>query len=582
MKQQSSHPMQRFLVVAAVLCTATPVAAQFQKVRASIERTMVEHDMPSVAVAVAKDGEIIWEAGFGWADRERRLPATEHTMYSLASISKPITATGLMVLVERGLIDLDRPINDYLGDAKVNGRAFDEAGATVLRVANHTAGLPLHYQFFYRDEPYRRPPMDETIRRYANLVTPPGERWNYSNLGYGILDYVIERISGRSFADFMREEVFVPLGLNRMSVHIGPGLDDFAATRYTADGTPYPFYDFDHPGASAVYSSAHDLARFGMFHLGSRLPDQRRILTRASIERMQQPLAPRDDGSSYGIGWVVRTNEPLKRVLHGGGMGGVSTMLTLLPDQNAVVVVLSNASSPVPNEIAREIFAVLAPDAADPHARDGATGNEVALSEEELSRYAGSYDFGVMKASVTADEGRLILRRPHESSRLIHTEGGRFFVEDEPSTHLTFESADGDVTAVLDSGEVSVRGTQISAGPIFSPLCGLGGTWSGRVDTYHGGLPIVMEIRETGEVFVRLGGQPWTVLDGAVLDDGTLRGTFAGDLGTEDVNRRPYTLRLEIKKRGTKLNGALIAMSLPGQWLGNALAHWIEIHRVEG
>ena len=146
--------------------------------------------------------------------------ATEHTMYSLASISKPVTATGLMVLVERKQIDLDRPVNDYLGAARVRGRAGDAALATVRRVANHSSGLPLHYQFFYADEPFRPPSMDETIRRYGNLVTIPGERYEYSNLGYGILDYVISRVSGRPYAEFMREEVFGKLGLTHTSVHV--------------------------------------------------------------------------------------------------------------------------------------------------------------------------------------------------------------------------------------------------------------------------------------------------------------------------------------------------------------------------
>src|SRR5438034_2341809 len=121
----------------------------FGAVRDLIRGRLVEQVVPSLAVAVARDGEILWEEGFGWADRENRVPATEHTMYSLASISKPITATGVMVLKERGKLDLDRPINDYLGEAKLKAWIGDAAEATVRRVANHTSGLPLHWHFFY-------------------------------------------------------------------------------------------------------------------------------------------------------------------------------------------------------------------------------------------------------------------------------------------------------------------------------------------------------------------------------------------------------------------------------------------------
>ena len=110
----------------------------------------------------------------------------------------------------------------------------------VRRVANHTSGLPLHYQFFYADEPYRVPPRDETIRRYGNLVTAPGEHYQYTNLGYGVLDYVIERTSGKRYADFMREEVFLPLGLTHTSIDIGPGLEPHQAIRYTPRGHADP------------------------------------------------------------------------------------------------------------------------------------------------------------------------------------------------------------------------------------------------------------------------------------------------------------------------------------------------------
>ncbi len=134
---------------------------QFDDIRDFIGAQLVERSLPSLAVAVVENGRVVWEEGFGWADREQRTPATAHTMYSLASVTKPFTATALMLLAEAGKIDLDRPANDYLGAAKLVGRAgADEA--TVRRVANHSAGLPLHYQFFYEDEAWVRPSFEET------------------------------------------------------------------------------------------------------------------------------------------------------------------------------------------------------------------------------------------------------------------------------------------------------------------------------------------------------------------------------------------------------------------------------------
>ena len=245
----------------------------FDSVKDLIEVILQTAGIPcSIAVDVAKDGQIRWEEGFGWANWDGRIKASPYTLYSLASITKPITATAIMLLHQQGRLDLDRPINDYLGAARVNARGWDERECTIRRILNHTSGLPLHYHFFYADEPYTRPPMDETIHRYANLVRAPGERYCYSNLGYGILDYVISRVSAKSYADFMQEELFQPLGMPHASVDIAPGLAKFAAERYGSDSVPYPFYVTDQPGGSAVFCSAHGLARFGMFHLKERLP----------------------------------------------------------------------------------------------------------------------------------------------------------------------------------------------------------------------------------------------------------------------------------------------------------------------
>jgi CubicO group peptidase (beta-lactamase class C family) len=348
------------VLLAAISIPAHALADRFEDIRAYIRSQLVEQSAPSLAVAVARDGKILWEEGFGWADREKRIEATPYTMYSLASITKPMTATGLMTLVQAGKVDLDKPINDYLGAARLRARVGDANDATVRRVANHTSGLPMYYQFFYADEPYEVPSMDETILRYGNLVRAPGETYEYSNLGYGVIDYVMERVAGVSYAEFMRREVFLPLGLTRTSVGIGPGLEPFAATRYGTDGLPIPFYDFDHRGASAVFSSAHDLVRFGMFHLKAHLRDQKPILSDASIDEMHRRTAgtPHD---GYGMGFDVSRRNNHEVVSHSGGMGGVHTQLQMFPSQQLVIVVLANSRTPLSSQVADRIAARLLP-----------------------------------------------------------------------------------------------------------------------------------------------------------------------------------------------------------------------------
>ena len=337
------------------------MADRFDDVRDLIRAALVERSLPSLAVAVVEDGRIVWEEGFGWAHRERRIAADAHTMYSLASVTKPLTATALMVLAQAGKIDLDEPVNAYLGAAKLNGRAWDARQATVRRVANHSAGLPLHYQFFYSDEAWPRPSMDETILRYGNLVTEPGARYQYSNLGYGVLDHVIARAASRDFATVMRREVFLPLGMLHSAIGVGPGLEPFAAARYGADGDRIPFYVTDHPGASEAFASAHDLARFALFHLKRPLDDQRRILPDAAIDEMHRGSSPDAGGGRYGVGFVDEMRDARRVGSHSGGMGGVSTLLRLFPDQGIATIVLCNASDPLAFEISERLAALLLP-----------------------------------------------------------------------------------------------------------------------------------------------------------------------------------------------------------------------------
>ena len=474
---------------------------QFNGVRELIRANLVEFSVPSLAVAVAQNGNILWEEGFGWADRENRVPANEHTMYSLASISKPITATGLMILKERGKLVLDRPINDYLGDAKLKAWVGNPDEATVRRVANHSSGLPLHYHFFHEDEPYRRPPMDETIRRYGNLVTAPGEKYQYANLGYGILDYVISRLSGKSYPDFMREEVFLPLDMTHTSVHIGPGLEKHQAVRYGSDGLPIPFYDFDHPGASAVFSSVHDLVRFGIFHLKAHLPDQKAILSDETIDEMQQPTADINDGNGYGVGWRVNENEMgYRSVRHSGGMGGVSTTLALIPSEKLAVLALANSSSSLPELVSKEILSVMLPE------------------------YAKNRELSENKQKQEKNE------------------------QQEPESS-------------------------------FKPEPELIGKWTGSVHTYKGDIPLTFWFKESGDVHAQLGDQLKTLLNDVNFKDGYLGGRMMGDIGTEDANRRPYHLHVNLKIRRQVLNGSMTAISLPGRRMGNALSHWMELKK---
>jgi len=327
--------------------------------RAEVQRLVDSARVPSVTIAVARNGTVLWEDAFGYADLEHQVPATPTTLYSLASISKPFTATAVMRLVEQGRIRLDEPVNRYLGGMRLTGRASDASGATVRRVLSHTSGLPLHYRFYYGGDT-ANVDIAQTIARYGILVFPPGAVYEYSNLGFGILGDVVAQVSGRSYESFMRDEVFRPLGLSNTTVSTGAGLTN-AAVRYDDEHRAIPFYDFDHRGASAVWSSADELVRFGMFHLKERLPGTTRPIADSTIDLMHRLATPGDTVRGYGLGWGIGRDLGEQLVQHTGGMPGVATMLSLYPADSVVIVVLSNQSSGIPGRIATELAAAVLP-----------------------------------------------------------------------------------------------------------------------------------------------------------------------------------------------------------------------------
>ena len=173
---------------------------------------------------------------------------------------------------------------------------------------------------------------------------------------------MIQRSSGRDYATFMKEEVFSPLGMNHTAVGLDPAQRKLAAVRYGTDQQPLADYHFDHPGASAIYSSAHDLIRFASLHLKKPLADQKSPLSNKSIDEMQRPTVTTKPGVGYGVGWRITENEyGFRTVTHTGGMPGVRTRLTLVPAEGIAVAALTNTSSNLPHRVVEQVLATLLP-----------------------------------------------------------------------------------------------------------------------------------------------------------------------------------------------------------------------------
>lgn len=339
----------RSLAVALMLVcsgvSAAPLPAmnpEWEAVGRDIDAEIAAGRLTGVAVALVKDGRIVWEAGYGDADREAGRKATSHTPFSIASTTKPFTTTAMMTLAAAGKLQLDRPANDYLGPEKIVDDHGPVAAATVRRLASHTSGLPTFFTMY--PDGIGKPSVPELLRTYGHVFGPPGERYEYSNLAMTTLAYIVERQSGQDFADYLAAHVFAPLGM-RDSFY-GTTLDRVrtGAVRYDVEGKPLPLYLTGSPGSGEVFASAHDLALFAMLHLKDSVPGGRRILTPAQLDELHRPLVDTlMPGVRYGMGWEIWSMPDGLQVLsHRGGQVGVSSEFWLVPGSDAAVIVLSN------------------------------------------------------------------------------------------------------------------------------------------------------------------------------------------------------------------------------------------------
>src|SRR5213078_3113939 len=189
-------------------------ADPYSAIRQDIEREIAAGRATGVTVALTQNGKIIWQEGFGWADKERGRRATPDTPFSLASVTKPFTTTALMVLVAARKVSLDARANEYLGTAKIRAGVGNPDDVTVRTVASHSSGLPGIFQIFPAGGARKQPSMDEVIREYGVLVSTPNDRYIYSNVGMGIVAHIVSRTSGLKFGKFLHDKVLEPLGLS--------------------------------------------------------------------------------------------------------------------------------------------------------------------------------------------------------------------------------------------------------------------------------------------------------------------------------------------------------------------------------
>ena len=382
-----------------------------------VVRASFEADEFTGAVLVARDGEVLLDRGYGFANREWSVPNDGDTKFRLGSVTKQFTAVAIMLLNERGLVDLDAPVKTYLPDAP---DAWD--GVTVRHLLTHTAGVPNFTDFDdYGASKTLPATMDSLIGRFRDrpLDFQPGEGWSYSNSGYILLTAIVEKASGRSYADFVAETLFQPLGMADSGYDSHAAVLPRRASGYapTARGIVNADYiDMSIPqGAGALYSTTRDLLKWEQGLFGGRL------LTPASLALLTTPVR-----NQYAFGLAVTQAGGNTTIAHSGGIEGFNTHMAWDPDRRMTVIVLGNLNGPGSDQVAGSLMAL----ARGETVTLASERQAVAVAPEVLRSYEGVYELAPTFAiTISVVDGKLMAQATGQDAFELHPESdSRFFL----------------------------------------------------------------------------------------------------------------------------------------------------------
>lgn len=342
--------------------TEALLTALDQDIRVSLDTLK----LPGAALALIEGGEIVATRTYGYADVASAAPVTEDTRFSIQSISKSFAAWGVMTLVEDGRLDLDRPVDDYLKRWRLPPASVDRRLVTPRRLLSHhagisTAGFPAMTADFPNvtlidglngDLPSLTGDQEAYWRRWelstdwpATIAYPPGEGWRYSNAGFGILELIVEDITGSSFARYMQTRVLDPLGLRQSTYE--PRSTDNVATAYGEDGAARAQLRYLSHAAAGLYATIGDLAAFACAALGQSGTPGRGVVQSSSLATMFTPhgLADRTPEIQFetGLGHLLFANDGLLNVHHSGGSIGWRSVFSIFPAVGAGLCILVNS-----------------------------------------------------------------------------------------------------------------------------------------------------------------------------------------------------------------------------------------------
>jgi CubicO group peptidase (beta-lactamase class C family) len=308
---------------------------------------MKRYHVPGVAIGMLRADDVDVVA-YGVTSVEHPLPVDGDTLFQIASVTKTMTATVVMRLVERRALDLDAPVRRYIPTFRLRDSAAQER-ATVRHLVTHSGGW---LGDCFADFGSGGDALERYVAAMAELeqITPLGEVWHYSNSSFALLGRLIEVVTGESYEDATRELLFRPLGMTRSCFSAAEAITHRVAIGHViVDEEPRVARPWAFPRATTpvggVASTANDLMRYARFHLGDgTTPDGARLLSRESLELMRTPLADADLDRKVGVSWFIRTVGGVRLQYHGGVAIGQQGVLMLAPERGEAVTVQTNSA----------------------------------------------------------------------------------------------------------------------------------------------------------------------------------------------------------------------------------------------
>jgi CubicO group peptidase (beta-lactamase class C family) len=404
--------MRRGVILTAVLMGMVPRVADSQdlahhpRVKQALSFLQLYLDgqrayeqIPGISAAVVHDQGIVWAGGFGQADRERKVPATPETVYSICSISKLFTSMAIMQLRDEGKLRLDDPVSRHLSWFTVKQMYPESGPITIQSLLTHSAGFQEDPSIPFWSAPFDFPTIEQIkagLPREETLY-PAQRHYEYSNLGLILAGEIVAAASGTSFAARVKQRILDPLGLSNTTPEMPAELrGGRLATGYSArtrDGVRHAVPFFQTRGvapAAGFASTATDLARFASWQFRVLGSNSSEVLAGNTLREMQRVhFIDPDWSTTRGIGFRVWRSDDRTFVGHGGDCPGFRTALLLSVDDRTATVFMSNA-----NGVASEAFAQRIYDIVGPAIRAAGAGMPVtAPSDPSLDRFQGVYDY---------------------------------------------------------------------------------------------------------------------------------------------------------------------------------------------